>query len=69
MSQMFNPQALREKALELADEAAHEADYHRRRQLEEAAMAYWRRARREGRGEGGCGLATLKRAENSKPMN
>ena len=48
MSQMFDPtQSLREKALRFADEAAHEADYHRRRQLEEAAMAYWRAARRE----------------------
>jgi hypothetical protein len=50
MSQMFDvlrsTQALREKALEFADEAAHEADYCRRRELEDAAMAYWRAARR-----------------------
>ena len=43
-------QTLREKALEFADEAAHEADYRRRRELEEAAMAYWRAARRGAMG-------------------
>ncbi len=54
MSQMFDvlrsTQALREKALEFADEAAHEADYRRRRELEDAAMAYWRAARRGAMG-------------------
>jgi len=39
--------ALQARALALAEQAAREADYHRRRQLEQAALAHWRAARRQ----------------------
>lgn len=46
---------LRERALQLHEEAADAADYHRRRQLEQAAMAFRRlaaaEATRDGRGQ------------------
>jgi len=35
------------QARALAEQAAREADYHRRRQLEQAALAHWRAARRQ----------------------
>jgi len=35
------------QARALARQAAREADYHRRRQLEQAALAHWRVARRQ----------------------
>ena len=35
------------QARALAGQAAREADYHRRRQLEQAALAHWRAARRQ----------------------